>query len=108
MKDIHIGKKIKDVMIDRRMRASEFAERIGLKPGGISRLFARKELHCRQLSKISEALDHDFFQYYTIQDAGGRALVEQVRELKEVNESLYKENGYLKEINDLLKKNIKC
>ena len=101
--EIHIGKKIKDVMIDRRMRASEFAGKIGQSSGGISRLFNRKEFHCSQLRKICEVLDYDFFRYYLRLGEGDEKLGARIGELERENVSLRKENAYLKEINELLK-----
>lgn len=102
---IQIGSIIKNVMEDKRVSPSELASRLGVHPGSISRLFNYKHMHSSLLQKISQALGHDFFKYFTQDIKVERpASDKQIDELKKEMDILRKENGYLKQINELLNK----
>jgi len=102
---IQIGSIIKKVMEDKRVSPSELASRLGVHPGSISRLFNYKHMHSSLLQKISQALGHDFFKYFTQDIKVERpAADKQIEELKKEIDILRKENGYLKQINELLSK----
>ena len=58
-----IGNKIKEVFEMRNMRLSDFALKIGTARQNVYRIFERESLDTQMLMKISEILDHDFFQY---------------------------------------------
>lgn len=106
---LNIGRKIKDVLYEKRMSSSEFAQKLGKSPKGISRLLSKQDLHCKLLKQISELLGHNFFQYYM---PAAEAKAEEKNDLsfykekiavqeKEI-EMLKKENSYLKQMNELL------
>ncbi|MBI4946658.1 MAG: helix-turn-helix domain-containing protein [Bacteroidetes bacterium] len=100
---VQIGNIIKKVMEDKRVSPSELASRLGVHPGSISRIFNYKHMHSSLLQKISQALGHDFFKYFTQDIRVERSEVEkQMEEMKKQMELLRKENGYLKQINELL------
>jgi transcriptional regulator with XRE-family HTH domain len=102
---VQIGSVIKKVMEDKRVSPSELASRLGVHPGSISRIFNYKHMHSSLLQKISQALGHDFFKYFTQDIKVERpASDKQIDELKKEIEALRKENGYLKQINELLNK----
>src|ERR1035437_5649157 len=102
---IQVGTIIKKVMEDKRISPSELASRLGVHPGSISRIFNYKHMHSSLLQKISQALGHDFFKYFTQDIKVERpASDKQIDELKKEIEALRKENGYLKQINELLNK----
>jgi transcriptional regulator with XRE-family HTH domain len=100
---VQIGSVIKKVMEDKRVSPSELASRLGVHPGSISRIFNYKHMHSSLLQKLSQALGHDFFKYFTQDIRVERPEAEkQVEEIKKEMELLRKENGYLKQINELL------
>ena len=61
---ISIGKKIEEVFIQNGIKSNEFAKRIGKTPRNIYDIFKRESVDTGLLYKISEVLNHDFFQYY--------------------------------------------
>lgn len=102
---IQIGNIIKKVMEEKGVPPSELASRLGVHPGSISRIFNYKHMHSSLLQKLSQALGHDFFKYFTQDIKVERPASEkQIEELKKEMDLLKKENGYLKQINELLNK----
>jgi transcriptional regulator with XRE-family HTH domain len=92
-------------MEEKRVTPSELASRLGVHPGSISRIFNYKHMHSALLQKLSQALGHDFFKYFTQDIRVERPASEkQIDELKKELDLLRKENGYLKQINELLNK----
>jgi transcriptional regulator with XRE-family HTH domain len=61
---IHIGQKIKGVVEKRGMTVSEFGRRINKSRENIYSIFKRKSIDTTLLEKISEVLEHNFFQYH--------------------------------------------
>lgn len=100
---VQIGALIKKVMEEKKVSSSELASRLGMHPGSVSRILKYRHMHSSLLQKISQALGHDFFKYFTqdirVERPGYEKELEQLR--KEI-ESLKKENGYLRQINELL------
>ena len=102
---VQIGIVIKKVMEDKKISSSELALRLAIHPGSISRIFNYKHMHSSLLQKLSQALGHDFFKYFSQDIKVERPIAEkQLEELKKEMDLLRKENGYLKQINDLLSK----
>lgn len=66
---IAIGKKIEEIFQEKGMKLSEFANRINRTPRSIYDIFKRDSIDTDLLFKISKALDHDFFNYYSFSDA---------------------------------------
>jgi len=64
MSKIHIGKKIKEVLDNSPMKATELAKRINLTRVGVYKIFEKDSISTEQLKKFSEVLNHDFFAYY--------------------------------------------
>lgn len=64
MSKVHIGKKIKEVLDNSPMRATELAKRINITRVGIYKIFEKESIGAEQLKKISTVLNHDFFSYY--------------------------------------------
>lgn len=92
-------------MEEKRVSPSELASRLGVHPGSVSRIFNYKHMHSSLLQKLSQALGHDFFKYFTQDIKVERpASDKHIDELKKEIEALRKENGYLKQINELLNK----
>ena len=81
---VYIGNKIKQVVTQKGMTISEFGRRINKSRENVYSIFKRKTIDTGLLQKISDVLEHDFFQYYT-------PLKDEVGKLK-------KENNLLKEL----------
>ena len=63
-------------------------------------------MHSSLLQKLSQALGHDFFKYFTQDIRVERSVAEkQIDEMRKEIDALRKENGYLKQINELLNSN---
>jgi transcriptional regulator with XRE-family HTH domain len=63
-KNIHIGKKIKEVVIQSRLKKTEFADLINISRTVVYDIFKRETIDTALLQKISNVLKHDFFNYY--------------------------------------------
>jgi len=109
---IHIGKLIRKHLEEIGQTKSEFARRINTSPQNIYGIFKRQSIDSELLRTISQCLKFDFFQYYSTtamvkgDDKTIITALEMQKELDQVKteiELLKKENGYLKEINRLMK-----
>lgn len=100
---IQIGTIIKKVMQEKNVSSSELASRLGIHPGSVSRILNYRHMHSSLLHKISHALGHDFFKYFT-QDIRVEipSHEKEIDKLRKEIEELRKENSYLKQINELL------
>ena len=92
MKEIHIGKEIHEVFINRGLTITEFAKRINKSRENVYNIFTRKSIDTDLLLVISDVLRFDFFLLYIITSKD-----------KEEIENLKKEVDLLREINELLK-----
>ncbi len=119
--EIHIGSIISRVAAEKKMGTRYLAEKLGMVSGSINRLYSYKSVQTEQLEMISAVLDYDFFGVFSEELNKKKAeeevlgcekmLAEKTAELegykketaKEM-EILRREMGYLKEINDLLRK----
>lgn len=63
--EIVIGQKIKEVFDSSGMKIGDFAEKLGMVRQNVYRIFERTHIDTSLLIKISQLLDHNFFQYYT-------------------------------------------
>jgi phosphomannomutase len=62
-------------------------------------------MHSSLLQKLSQAMGHDFFKYFSQDIRVERPESEkQIEQIKKEIDQLRKENGYLKQINELLSK----
>ena len=66
MAKVHIGKKIKEVWKQSRLKGTEFAASINKDRQVIYDIFKRETIDTGLLQKISKVLGHDFFCYYNI------------------------------------------
>jgi len=64
MAPIEIGQKIKEVFDSRHMKLTDFADELGTVRQNVYRIFRKRHLDTGLLMKISQVLDHNFFQYY--------------------------------------------
>lgn len=77
-KHVHIGKKIKEVLIQTRLKKTEFADLINISRTVVYDIFKRETIDTALLQKIGKVLNHDFFSYYksseqpVVNDNGGK------------------------------------
>ena len=65
MGQVHIGKKIKDVVNKSSYSVTEFAKKINRSRDVAYKIFAKENMDTGLLQKISRVLNHDFFNYYS-------------------------------------------
>lgn len=65
MAHVHIGKKIKEVVGQSYFTVIEFAEKINRSRDVAYKIFAKGNIDTGLLQKISQVLEHDFFNYYS-------------------------------------------
>jgi DNA-binding Xre family transcriptional regulator len=113
----HIGQKITEVLQSKFWTKTELGDSIGMSQSNAIYLTNRENIDVKNLHKISVALGYNFFKLYPVEEAPiekGKEvdvsklkiaeLEKQLADQKSLNENLQKENGYLKEINELLRK----
>ena len=65
MNEIHIGKQIRQVLVEQGRSITWLAQIIGSSRENLYKVFRRSWIHTDMLQKISVALDYDFFEIYT-------------------------------------------
>jgi len=109
-KDIHIGKKIRTALAQRLMTIRSFASQLGIHHGSAGHILKKKDIHSKQLRKICEILDHDFFEYFTRDPSPKEIELEQqlnkqnkeTQNCKSEIKDLQKQNEFLKEVIGLM------
>ncbi|MES2396332.1 MAG: helix-turn-helix domain-containing protein [Bacteroidota bacterium] len=96
MKQIHIGKQIKEVFDKKGFTVTEFAKRINKSRENIYSIFKRKTIDTGLLQIISGVLEYDFFTLYSSNDSSIEI------------ERLQEQNKLLREMNSLLKSKVKA
>lgn len=61
---IHIGQKIKEVVEKRGIAKTELARRLNMTSSNIHKIFNRESIDTDLLTRLSEILEFDFFQFY--------------------------------------------
>jgi len=104
---VEIGQKIKEVFDNRKMKLTDFADELGTVRQNVYRIFKKRHLDTGLLLKISQVLEHNFFQYYIDAKPGDAASSEDSLHLRnKVDESRHELELARKEI-DYLRKIIK-
>ncbi|MBO4580900.1 MAG: helix-turn-helix transcriptional regulator [Bacteroidales bacterium] len=67
---IHIGKLIREELRRQGHTNAWLAERIGITPRALQKIYNKHSLDTQQLLRISRVLHHDFFRYYSSQVRG--------------------------------------
>lgn len=62
MKDVHVGKMIRDELLRQGRTVNWFAKEICCEKSNVYKLFNRNSIDLRQLMKISEILNHNFLR----------------------------------------------
>ena len=118
--EIHIGQKIKEVFDSKQMKLSDFAQQLGMVRQNVYRVFERKDMDTELIRRISQILDHDFFQYFvatstevisvekdlkfTYQEETYQQLAETLERTRMELMMAHKEITYLKKIVELLER----
>lgn len=61
---VDIGQKIKEVFDRQNMKLTDFADQLGTVRQNVYRIFKKRHLDTGLLLKVSQVLNHNFFQYY--------------------------------------------
>jgi transcriptional regulator with XRE-family HTH domain len=64
MVPVEIGQKVKEVFDSKQMKLTDFADSLGTVRQNVYRIFRKRHLDTGLLLKISQVLEHNFFQYY--------------------------------------------
>lgn len=107
MAPVEIGQKIKEVFDNRHMKLTDFADELGTVRQNVYRIFRKRHLDTGLLVKISQVLDHNFFQYYLtpVSETEDEKLNTIKRELTDYEKQLElskKEIDYLRKIIKLM------
>ncbi len=106
---VEIGQKIKEVFDKRQMKLTDFADELGTVRQNVYRIFKKRHLDTGLLLKISQVLNHNFFQYYVstppTENGNSDALVDLTNTLNAQSHELElakKETDYLRKIIKLM------
>jgi len=100
--DVAIGPKIQEIFERRNIRLSDFADDLGTVRQNVYRIFKKKDLDTGLLIKVSEVLNHNFFNYYQTQPAEGGKSEQGASDLLQQLELAKQEIDYLKKIINLM------
>ncbi len=101
----HIGSIIKNHCRQQFITPLQLAQLLNIKKDAVYKLYLRPNISAETLLKISEALKHDFFQYY--QSSLGPNPDKEIEKLNSELNNLKKENEKLQTQIDLLKQLLK-
>jgi hypothetical protein len=107
---VEIGHKIREVFDHQSMKLTDFADELGTVRQNVYRIFKKRHLDTGLLLKISQVLDHNFFQYYvapaetpTVQQSEeSLKLAQEVTEFNRQLDLAKKEIDYLRKIIKLM------
>lgn len=107
---VEIGHKIKEVFDNRNMKLTDFADELGTVRQNVYRIFKKRHLDTGLLLKISQVLNHNFFQYYVAtsesssleQNQQFKKLMSDVSESQRQLDLAKKEIDYLRKIIKLM------
>ena len=66
--ELHIGKLVKEVAIQRDMRLIELAEKLGISKQNLNDLLKRNDIGVKKLFTISQILNYDFLKHFRLND----------------------------------------
>ena len=103
---IHIGRTLRKLLRHKNMTTAELGKMIGYNNSAVSKMLRKPYLHSKVMLDISNALQHDLFQY--LYQPGelpaNKQLMQENEQLKKEMQALLKEIKYLKKINSLMEK----
>ena len=128
MENVHIGNLIAAKLTEQHKTKRELADAAGMSAGNAVYLTTRDSIDVKTLHRIGMVLRYNFFKHFPIEDTStslstdaGQVMNEKdkkidelknrIAEMEKINDGMkrdlemqVKENGYLKEINELLRK----
>jgi len=107
MPTIEIGQKIKEIFDKRQIKLTDFADELGTVRQNVYRIFKKRHVDTGLLLKISQVLNHNFFQYYVadpteITDEKIKILKSETSDYQRQLELSRKEIDYLRKIIKLM------
>ena len=107
MEVVEIGEKIKEVFDNRNMKLTVFADELGTVRQNVYRIFKKRHVDTGLLLKISQVLNHNFFQYYVtrpddLEDEKIKFLRSETSDYQKQLELSRKEIDYLRKIIKLM------
>lgn len=110
--NVHIGNIIRNYLYEHKITPPVFAKMMGIDPKAISvSIYSKHYMSTMKIVKISQILNHNFFQYYLAEQPEVKKkyeeLEKQLSDLRTENERLKSENKYLKELYTLMKEKVK-
>lgn len=106
--NVDIGQKIKEVFDAQNKKLTDFADELGTVRQNVYRIFKKQHLDTGLLLKISQVLDHNFFQYYvsdpdsSVGSENLRKLASQAQDIEQQLLLAKKEIDYLRKIIKLM------
>jgi hypothetical protein len=106
--NVDIGQKIKEVFDAQNKKLTDFADELGTVRQNVYRIFKKQHLDTGLLLKISQVLNHNFFQYYVSNGSGemdGEDLMKLASQAQDIEQQLVlakKEIDYLRKIIKLM------
>ncbi|HEY0742889.1 MAG TPA: helix-turn-helix transcriptional regulator [Chryseosolibacter sp.] len=105
--NVDIGQKIKEVFDAQNKKLTDFADELGTVRQNVYRIFKKQHLDTGLLLKISQVLNHNFFQYYVTNgaEAAGEDLMKLASQAQDTEQQLLlakKEIDYLRKIIKLM------
>ncbi|GCC51298.1 hypothetical protein SanaruYs_15210 [Chryseotalea sanaruensis] len=97
-KSVHIGELIQQVFEQKATKLSDFAEQLGTVRQNVYRIFKKRHLDTGLLLRISQVLEHNFFQYYCQEGEQDSLKDLQLTKLDDELNLATKEISYLKKI----------
>src|SRR5687768_12634724 len=107
MATVEIGQKIKEVFDQRQMKLTDFADELGTVRQNVYRIFKKRHLDTGLLLKISQVLNHNFFQYYVSTPPTENGNQDSLVDLKKTLSAQEQELELAKKETDYLRKIIK-
>lgn len=96
---VEIGHKIQEVFESKNIKLTEFADQLGTVRQNVYRIFKKTHVDTGLLLKVSQVLDHNFFQYYVNTSDNTRPnVVDDVSSYERKLELATKEIAYLRKI----------
>lgn len=103
--NVDIGQKIKEVFDAQNKKLTDFADELGTVRQNVYRIFKKPHLDTGLLLKISQVLNHNFFQYYVQSNNHHQGVQQITSQPTEKDEQLIlaqKEIDYLRKIIKLM------
>lgn len=95
---VHIGQKVEEVFEQKGLKLFDFADQLGTVRQNVYRIFKKHHVDTGLLTKISEVLGHNFFQYYCQGNDQDSLHDLRIQKLEEELALSKKEIDYLKKI----------